>query len=47
MRPASHAVRSAFNTPAERIRKMAGILYAMWRDEQSYDPQKAAKAMPA
>jgi transposase len=28
-------------------RKMAGILYAMWRDEQSYDPQKAAKAMPA
>lgn len=29
-------------------RKMAGILYAMWRDEQPYDPQKAAKVtLPA
>ncbi len=26
-------------------RKMAGILYAIWRDEQPYDPQKAAKAL--
>jgi transposase len=28
-------------------RKMAGILYAMWRDQQSYNPQKAAKALAA
>jgi len=28
-------------------RKMAGILYAMWRDQRSYDPQRAAKAMNA
>jgi transposase len=27
-------------------RKMAGILYAMWRDEQSYNPQKSAKVLP-
>jgi transposase len=26
-------------------RKMAGILYAMWRDQQHYDPQKAAKVL--
>jgi transposase len=26
-------------------RKMAGILYAMWRDQQPYEPQKAAKAL--
>jgi transposase len=26
-------------------RKMAGILYAMWRDKQPYDPRKAAKAL--
>lgn len=26
-------------------RKMAGILYAMWRDEKPYNPQKAAKAL--
>jgi transposase len=26
-------------------RKMAGILYAMWRDEKSYNPQKAAKEL--
>lgn len=28
-------------------RKMAGILYAMWRDQRSYDPQKAVAALPA
>jgi transposase len=28
-------------------RKMAGILYAMWRDEQPYNPQKAAKVLTA
>lgn len=27
-------------------RKMAGVLYAMWRDGQPYNPQKAAKALP-
>jgi transposase len=26
-------------------RKMAGILYAMWRDEKPYNPQKAAKEL--
>ena len=26
-------------------RKMAGILYAMWRDQTSYNPQKAARAL--
>jgi transposase len=26
-------------------RKMAGILYAMWRDNKPYDPSKAAKAL--
>jgi transposase len=26
-------------------RKMAGILYAMWRDQQPYNPQKATKAL--
>ena len=26
-------------------RKMAGILYAMWRDQTPYNPQKAAKAL--
>jgi transposase len=26
-------------------RKMGGILYAMWRDQKPYDPQKAAKAL--
>lgn len=26
-------------------RKMAGILYAMWRDEQPYNPPKAVKAL--
>jgi transposase len=28
-------------------RKMAGILYAMWRDGQPYNPQKAAKELTA
>lgn len=28
-------------------RKMAGILYAMWRDQKPYNPQKAAQALPA
>jgi transposase len=28
-------------------RKMAGILYAMWRDQTSYEPKKAAKAIAA
>lgn len=28
-------------------RKMAGILYAMWRDRRPYDPQKAVAAMAA
>ena len=32
---------------AALARKMAGILYAMWRDEQPYDPRKAAEVMPA
>jgi transposase len=30
---------------AALARKMAGILYAMWRDQQPYDPQKAAKVL--
>ena len=28
-------------------RKMAGILYAMWRDHQPYNPQKAAQVLTA
>jgi transposase len=28
-------------------RKMAGILYAMWRDEQPYEPRRAARALTA
>jgi transposase len=28
-------------------RKMAGILYAMWRDQQPYNPQKATKELQA
>lgn len=28
-------------------RKMAGILYAMWRDQQPYDPHKAVAALAA
>jgi transposase len=28
-------------------RKLAGILYAMWRDKQDYDPKEAATALSA
>jgi ABC-type nitrate/sulfonate/bicarbonate transport system substrate-binding protein len=27
-------------------RKMAGILYAMWRDQKSYNPSKAVQEQP-
>jgi transposase len=26
------------------VRKLAGVLYAMWRDGKPYDPQHASKA---
>jgi transposase len=32
---------------AALARKMAGILYAMWRDGQPYNPRKAAEVMSA